>query len=300
MIGFDPDRGRVLAAPPSAGTGSWAGAPGSCRVGGDVFIVYRLRKPSPIRGYDLRVAVVRERGIEDLWRVSKEQVSAESIERAAIVHIDGGWRLYLSYVDAGDRKWRIALIESATIDGFDARGLRPVLHPDAVGMAAVKDPWLLRIDERWLMFVSCGRAVSDPFHGSGDALSTGAVRSETGLATSADGIAWTWEGVVLATSPAGWDRSTSRLTAAVREGEGWRGYYDGAASLAENYEERCGIVRSADLRTWERVSRDGPMVGTPRGPGGVRYVSATDTGDIFGEHTREDGSHELRGIIAKS
>src|SRR5207253_10230980 len=123
----------------------------------------------------------------------------------------------------------------------------------------VKDPWLVREDGRWFMFVSCGRAVSDPaFHSGGDALSTGAVRSETGLATSLDGVAWKWEGIVLAPSDARWDRSTARLTAAVRDGSGWLGYYDGAASLADNYEERCGIARSTDLRTWERLSHDGP------------------------------------------
>ena len=296
MTRFDPDRGQLFAAPPDEGRGSWAGAPGAFSDGDTLFVSYRLRRPQPTRGYELRIAAVRNGRLEDMWRMRKEEIGAESVERAALVRVGDRWRVYPSYVGA-DRKWRIGLIESSSIDGFDAREMRQVLHPDAVGMAAVKDPWLLREGERWLMFVSCGRAVTDPFHGTGDALSTGAVRSESGLATSDDGIAWTWEGIVLATSPSGWDRSTSRLTAAMRDGSGWLGYYDGAASLAENYEERCGIVRSTDLRTWERASHDGPAVGTPRGPGGVRYVSATAGGDIFWEHTREDGSHELRGLV---
>jgi hypothetical protein len=293
---FDPGRGQLFAAPPDEGRGSWAGAPGAFRDGDTLFVSYRLRRPQPTRGYELRIAAVRNGRLEDVWRMRKEEIGAESVERAALVRVGDRWRVYPSYVGT-DRKWRIGLIEASSIDGFDARQMRQVLHPDAVGMAAVKDPWLLRERDRWLMFVSCGRAVTDPFHSSGDALSTGAVRSESGLATSDDGIAWTWEGIVLATSPSGWDRSTSRLTAAMRDGSGWLGYYDGAASLAENYEERCGIVRSTDLRTWERASHDGPAVGTPRGPGGVRYVSATAGGDIFWEHTREDGSHELRGLV---
>jgi hypothetical protein len=295
---FDPQRGQLLAAPPDDGRGSWAGAPGAFRDGDALFVSYRLRRPQPTRGYELRIAAVRDGRLEDLWRVRKEEIGAQSIERAALVRVGDRWRLYASYVGSADRKWQIGVMESSEIDGFDARDIRLTLHPDAVGMAAVKDPWLLREDDRWLMFVSCGRPVSEPFHGTGDALSTGAVRSETGLAISDDGVAWTWDGIVLAASPTGWDRSTSRLTAAVREGDGWLGYYDGAASLAENYEERCGILRSSDLRTWERVSRAGPAVGTARGAGGVRYVSATDAGDIFWEHTREDGSHELRGIVA--
>ena len=300
MIGFDPDRGQLFAVPPDEGRGSWAGAPGAFRDGDALFVSYRLRRPQPTRGYELRIAAMRNGRLEDVWRLRKEEIGAESVERAALVRVGDRWRVYPSYVGGEDRKWRIGFIESSSIDGFDARAMRPVLDPDAVGMAAVKDPWLVRERDRWLMFVSCGRAVTDPFHGSGDALSTGAVRSESGLATSDDGIAWTWEGIVLGASPGGWDRSTSRLTAAVRDGSSWLGYYDGAASLAENYEERCGIVRSTDLRKWERASPDGPAVGTPRGPGGVRYVSATERGDIFWEHTREDGSHELRGIVART
>ena len=63
-------------------------------------------------------------------------------------------------------------------------------------------------------------------------------------------------------------------------------------------EERCGVARSVDLRRWERVSLDGPSVGTGRGAGGVRYVDVTEQGDVFYEFTRADGAHELRGIVA--
>lgn len=261
-------------------------------------MAYRMRKPAPIRGYELRICSVAER-VDDLWRASKDDLQGESIERAALMRAGDRWRLYIGYVDVADQRWQIGLLESGSIDGFDPRDVRTVLHPDDVGMSAVKDPWFRHAGDEWLMFVSCGRAVSDPvFHKTGDALSTGAVRSETGLATSHDGLSWKWEGIVLAPSNAGWDRSTARLTAAERADGGWLGYYDGAASLAENYEERCGIARSSDLRAWERVSRGGPEVGTRTGPGGVRYVDITEQGDIFWEHTLSDGSHELRGIVA--
>jgi hypothetical protein len=208
------------------------------------------------------------------------------------------WRLYIGYVSSEDRAWRIGLIESRGIDAFDPREMRTVLHPRDVEQSAVKDPWLVRDHDRWLMFVSCGSAVPDPrYHSGGDALSTGAVRSETGLATSADGLEWSWEGIVLSAGGTGWDRFTSRLTCAAQVGDGWIGCYDGSASLAENYEERCGVARSADLRHWERLSLDGPSIGTRTGPGGVRYVACASTGEIFFEYTREDGSHELRGLL---
>ena len=83
-------------------------------------------------------------------------------------------------------------------------------------------------------------------------------------------------------------------TSAVRDGDGWLGLYDGSASLAENYEERCGLAHSTDLRRWERVSLDGPAIGTARGAGGVRYVEISPSGDVFYEYTRPDGAHELR------
>ena len=299
MTGFEPERGRLFVAPPDEGAGSWAGAPGAYREGGDLFVTYRLRRPQPARGYELRIGAVHGQGFVDVARLTKTELRAESIERSALVRVDGRWRLYLGYVAEEDRMWRVGLIEARSIDALDAGGVTTVLHPNAFGLSAVKDPWLKRVGDRWCMFVSCGRAVRDAaFHSTGDALSTGAVRSETGLATSADGITWDWAGIVFAASDRGWDRSTIRLTTAMRDGSAWTGFYDGAASLAENYEERCGIARSADLRTWERVSVDGPAVGTASGAGGVRYVSTTDEGDIFWEHTRPDGSHELRGIVA--
>src|SRR5439155_502197 len=125
----------------------------------------------------------------------------------------------------------------------------------------------------------------------GDALSSGATKSETGLAESDDGVEWSWLGIVFGASERGWDRFTARLTCATRDAGGWLGCYDGSASLDENYEERCGLARSPDLLSWQRVSVDGPVIGTPRGAGGVRYVATLETGEVFFEHTRADGAH---------
>jgi hypothetical protein len=116
------------------------------------------------------------------------------------------------------------------------------------------------------------------------------------LATSADGIRWKWEGRVLAAGTTGWDQFTARLTTAVprREG-GWLGLYDGSAKVEENYEERCGLAQSADLRSWERLGSR-PAVGAAGGPGTVRYVESVEVGNrvlFFFERTRSDGAHEL-------
>ena len=296
---FDPERGVLLAASPGDGPGNWSGAPGAWREGDDLFVTYRLRRPPPHRGYEMRVAIMRAGHLETIKRIRKKDLDAESIERSALVHEGDEWRLYVSYVANADRRWRIDLLTAPSLETLDARVRVPVLRPDAIGMSAVKDPWLRRLDGMWQMFVSCGRATADPrAHLSGDALSTGIVRSETGHATSRDGIVFDWQGIVFSPSDRGWDRATSRLTTAWRTADGWSAYYDGARTIAENYEERCGLAQSRDLRTWERVSGEGPAIGTPKGPGGVRYVDVTDAGDVLYEYTRPDGAHELRAIFA--
>jgi len=208
------------------------------------------------------------------------------------------WRLYVSYVDGVDDRWRIDVIEAATPDSFDPAARRLALDADMARAIAVKDPWVRRVGERWWMFVSYGeRGDVDErkLHGSGDALSTGAVKSETGLATSVDGVRWNWEGRVLAAANKGWDKATARLTTAFRGGDGWVGIYDGAADIGENYEERCGMARSADLRTWERIG-SALAIGASGGPGTVRYTESVVFGErllFFFERTRADGAHEL-------
>jgi hypothetical protein len=295
---FDPENGRPIAAPPCAGPGCWAGAPGAYNDGRDTYLVYRMRRPQPGRGYELRVAASHD-GLryETVWAAGKERFDAESIERCSIVRVGDVWRLYVSFVRREDRRWCIGLIESRAVDAFEPADVAVVLEPQTLGLAAVKDPWLRRDRGRWLMFVSCGtlpESQSAGLHATGDALSTGRTLSVSGVATSVDGRLWTWEGPTLWPSASGWDAFTARLTTALPDGDGWLGLYDGSASVAENYEERCGLARSRDLRSWERVSVDGPAIGSVRGPGAVRYVDITAGGDVFYEYTRPDGAHELR------
>ena len=298
MTLFDPERGRPIVAPPCAGPGCWAGAPGSFRDGPDLYVVYRMRRPHPGRGYEVRIAASRDgQRFETVWSAGKDRCDAASIERCALTRVAGMWRLYASFVRRTDRRWCIGLVEAPAVDAFDASATAIVLDPVDHGLAAVKDPWLRRVRGRWLMSVSCGmRPESEDaaLHATGDVLSTGLTLSVSGLATSVDGRHWTWEGPTLWPSPSGWDRFTARLTTAVRDGDSWVGLYDGSASLAENYEERCGIARSRDLRQWERESTAGPSIGTASGAGGVRYVEINDAGDVFYEYTRPDGAHELR------
>jgi hypothetical protein len=294
---FDPAAATVIEEPPGAGAGHWAGAPGAFVDGGTVFLVYRMRWPRPRRGGELRIARGDAAHFETIWRATREDFASLSIERCALVRAGRTWRLYVSYVDGIDGRWRIDLIEAGKPDSFDPSARRLALGPDMASATAVKDPWLRRVGERWWMFVSYGeRAIGDEhLHGSGDALSTGAVKSETGLATSVDGVRWRWEGKVLAASAKGWDKFTSRLTTAFPATDGWLGLYDGSAEVSENYEESCGLARSANLRTWERIGA-GPAVGAAGGRGTVRYVESVVFGErvlFFFERTRADAAHEL-------
>jgi hypothetical protein len=295
---FDPTTALVIEGPPGDGAGHWAGAPGAFVDGDTILLVYRLRWPRPRRGGELRIARGDGSRFETVWRATREDFASMSIERCAIVRAGRTWRLYVSYVDGIDGRWRIDVIEAGTPDRFDPSARRLALGPDMANATAVKDPWLRRVGDRWWMFVSYGeRPISgdEHLHGSGDALSTGAVKSETGLATSADGLRWKWDGRVLGAATKGWDKFSARLTTAFPGRDGWLGLYDGSADVSENYEERCGLARSADLQTWERIG-SGPMVGAAGGPGTVRYVESVVFEErvlFFFERTRRDLAHEL-------
>ena len=287
----------VVEEPPAAGSGHWAGAPGAFGSDDSVYLVYRLRWPRPTRGGALRIARGDGKRFETIWRATREDFASPSIERCALLRDGRTWRLYVSYVDGVDGRWRIDVIEAGTPDSFDPAARRPALDAEMAGTIAVKDPWLRRVGDRWWMFVSYGERPRNhrKLHESGDALSTGAVKSETGLATSADGLRWKWEGRVFGPAASGWDKATARMSTAFRSGNEWIGLYDGAADISENYEERCGMARSSDLRTWERIG-SGPAIGTDGGPGTVRYVESVMFGDrilFFFERTRHDGAHEL-------
>jgi hypothetical protein len=302
---FDPRQGAVVAAPPGSGPGWWAGAPGACLADGRIYLVYRVRQPQPVRGGDVYIAVGDDgERFETIWHMSKAALGTPSIERNALVRTDdGAWRLYVSYVDPADGRWRIDALEAASPDAFDPASRSPVLTAAGIGAEGVKDPWLCRVSGVWHMLVSFAPTPPmlpvDPqaLHATADIYNTGYSRSLTGLATSADGLRWTWQGPVFAPRESGWDAYAARINTAVAAGPVWVGYYDGSASVAENYEERCGLAVSRDLRTWQRLSEDGPVLGSAGGPGTVRYVEALQTRDwtrYYYEYTRLDGAHELR------
>ncbi|MBX6312071.1 MAG: hypothetical protein IRY99_03995 [Isosphaeraceae bacterium] len=305
---FDPAEGTIIRHPPGEGPGYWIGAPGAAYDAerGDFYLVYRLRRPrgiEPDRGAEVWIARSRDGfTFEDIWTGTKDQLQSPSIERCALVREPSGrWALYISYVDPADGRWRIDRAEADRPDGFNLAATRPVLTADAIGAEGVKDPIVFRLAGLYHMLVSFAAAdrpaSTEELHGTADAYNTGLIRSATGLATSDDGLSWRWEGEVLGPSRDGWDRYCARIGTLWYEPPVWLALYDGSASVAENYEERCGLAYSHDLRHFHRVSRRGPLLVPPHGTGALRYfdvLSLPEARYFYYEMARLDGGHDLR------
>jgi hypothetical protein len=288
--------------PPGAATGWWAGAPSLLYDGGIVYLSYRLRRPRALgRGYETRIATSTDRmAFHDVWRMTAADLASPSIERCALAKgPEGTFRLYVSYVDGGDSRWRIDMLEAPTCEELDPRRRRPALVAEEIGVAGVKDPCLLELGGELYMFVSCAvQASGTPaeLHREGDAFASGMVRSATGVATSADGLDWRWSGIVLAPPEAGWDAYETRISCVLPDNGRYLAFYDGIRSAAQNYEERTGVAESTDLRTWRRLSVARPLFGSPVGSGSLRYVAVLEllSDTVFcAEVCRRDGSHGL-------
>lgn len=306
---FDPAQGVVVKAPGQPGPGYWAGAPAVLYEPRRqrFLMTYRERRPrgaAPERGWRCALAESTD-GVQftDLWEVRKEELATPSMERFCLMPEPGGrYRLYISYVDPSDNRWRIDALDAGNPAGFDIASARPVLTASRTGTEGVKDPCVLRIGPVTYLFASFaaarpfGPGERDRAHSTADIYTTGLTTHPTGLAISLDGAAFSWRGATLDVG-GGWDRYQARLTCVLPSGPGYLGFYDGSASAKENYEERCGVAASPDLRQWERLTRDRPWISGPHASGSARYFDAVAIGEewwIYYELTRPDGAHDLR------
>ncbi|GAA1715209.1 hypothetical protein ACBR40_11465 [Nonomuraea sp. AD125B] len=304
LSAFDPVAGSVVMEPEKDEPGYWSGAAGVLHDGERFWLTYRRRRPrgaAAERGWQCAVAVSDD-GLRftDVWSVHKDELGTPSMERFCLMPVSGGYRLYLSYVDPADNRWRIDALTAEHPSRFDVTRARPVLTAASTGTEGVKDPFVLRAGPVTYLFASYAAPMDRPdpeAHATADIYNVGATVHPTGLATSLDGESFTWRGTVLPVGT-GWDRYQARLNSVVPvPGGGYVGFYDGSASHTENYEERCGVAVSADLFSWRRLSEYGPWVTSPYGTGSVRYLDALLHDDhwwLYYEMTRADGAHELR------
>ena len=318
MPAFDPGGGILVRAPLGAGAGWWAGAPCATfdAASNTFFLVYRLRQPRELgRGVECRIAA-SDNGIAftDIWALPKTNLSALSIERTCLTRgLDSLWRLYISHVDPGDHRWRISVLEADEPDRFDVQTVTTLLTAEDVGGEGVKDPNVYTIGQAYYMLASYATreiAVSPETeaekHASGDIYNTGLTRSRTGAAISGDGRTFQWIGDVspVTSNPRAadpgprWDAYCQRIGAlAPLESGGYLAFYDGSASVAENYEEKTGMAVTFDLKTFYSLSPGGASLFSPDGTGSLRYVDVLSVGHelfYYYEIARPDGSHELR------
>ncbi len=311
--GFDPNAGTVVRQPPGEGKGYWAGAPGVYFDSESemFYLSYRLRRPrgvEPDRGAETKIARSKD-GVEfeDIWTGQKETLNSTSIERCALTRLpDGKWALYVSYVDPADGRWRTDIVEADTPDSFDLAECQPILTAADINAEGVKDPFVFQIAGLYHMILSYATAdpdtTSGELHGTHDAYNTGLIKSRTGLATSDDGRLWHWEGEIFGPSRSGWDKYCARMGTVWQQDSVWLALYDGSADVSENYEERCGLAFSFDLRTFHRVTRIGPLMEQPHAEGALRYFDVLQTSNathFYYETARPDGSHDLRVFVQK-
>ena len=308
---FDPEQSTVILQPDNSGPGNWIGCPGVLYEPQQrrFLMTYRQRhprgNPATERGWRCAVAA-SEDGIHfrDLWAVEKSQLGTSSMERFCLLPGEkGGYLLYMSYVDPADNRWRIDCVEADTPDAFDVRTAKPVLTAASTGTEGIKDPYVLRMGPAVYLFASFASAETldqkqrAQAHATADIYNTGATTHPTGLATGLDGRNFEWQGTVLEVG-SGWDCYQARLNSmAPLPGGAWIGFYDGSAGAEENYEERCGLAISHDLRHWHRLTPGGPWVVSPHSTGSLRYQDVVPVGDelwLYYEYARADGAHELR------
>ncbi|HKJ92586.1 MAG TPA: hypothetical protein VJ957_05420, partial [Longimicrobiales bacterium] len=238
---FDPEQGTTILEPEpgGAGAGTWVGCPGVLYEPEPrrFLLTYRRRRPrgDPATERGWRVAVAAgEDGVhfQDIWVVEKGELHSPSMERSCLLPApDGGYLLYLSYVDPADNRWRIDVVHGDSPDSFDIRAAQPVLTAAATGTEGVKDPYVLRIGPAFLLFTSIARtpALDDATlreaHATADIYNTGVTTHPTALAIGTDGRNFDWHGVVLDVAGhetgSGWDRYQARLNSVARIGGAW-------------------------------------------------------------------------------
>lgn len=294
---FRPEEGTTLIDPPGEGPGHWVGAASLVRDPAEdrLLLAYRVRRPQD-RGHRCVVAELTDDGVVELWSTTAEAFGSVSIERPALTPTpQGGWRLYVSYVEPVTGRWQIDLLEADAPDAFDPTRATPVLAAASTGTEGVKDPAVLHLDGIWFLFVNAVEAAHPgaeaPHHGEG-----GDVVLPTGLATSLDGRRFAWQGTVLPAG-SGWDARMARLTCAVPLEHGHLAFYDGRDSAEQNFEEHLGLAWSTDFVHWLRLTPDAAWCRSPHGGGALRYLDAVvhrDQLHLVYEYARPDGSHELR------
>jgi len=311
-------QGRIIREPVGRDSGYWVGCPGGYYDEGERawYLTYRIRRPrgvAPDRGGEVRIARSTDLARwDDVLTIAKDQYRSASIERSCLHRgKDGQWNYFTSYVHPDDGRWCTAVVRAATVAQLDPAKMEVVFAGPPLGLEGVKDPFILEENGVYHLFVSVAQptpVTSEASHASLDIFNTGECKSATALAISRDLRTWDWQGVVFAPGEKGWDRYCRRLNTVVPlaasgpESAGlprFLGFYDGSASHLENYEEKCALAVSDDLRNWKSISPVGPAFTSPHASTSLRYLEARPAHGkwrLFYEFARPDGAHDMRFV----
>ncbi|WP_375474509.1 hypothetical protein [uncultured Jatrophihabitans sp.] len=274
---------EVVVEPPGSGPGYWAGAPSAVWSAGGYYLAYRLRRPvTEGRGYANVVARSDDgQSFETVATVTSEQFECASLERPALVPLDGGgWRLYVACSTLASKHWWVEAIDADELADL-ADGKRTVVLAGGA-TSAWKDPVVRRVGGEWQMW--CCR---HPLDGGEDE----ADRMTSVYLTSEDGLTWDEGPTALSPTPGSWDARGARITSVLRSGAQWLAFYDGRENAAQNWFERTGIAAGDDPSSFVPIA--GP---TPTGRT-LRYVSLAETPTgtrLYWEASRSDGANDLR------
>jgi hypothetical protein len=306
-------QGRIIREPVGREPGYWVGCPGAYY--DDVerawYLTYRIRRPRgvpPDRGGEVCIArsvdLIRW---DDVLTITKNSYASASIERSCLHRgKDGLWRYLTSYVHPADGRWCTTMLKASRVAELNSANRKVIFTGPPLGLEGVKDPWILEHDGIYHLFLSIAtptKSTGEGSHSSLDIFNTGECKSATGLATSRDLDEWDWQGVVFAPGATGWDQYCRRINSVVPvPGESsqparFLAFYDGSASHKENYEEKCGLALSSDLRRWESITSSGPAFTSPHSSASLRYIDAkfaNGAWHLFYEFARADGAHDMR------
>ncbi len=305
--------GTVIREPVGTGNGYWIGCPGLWIDSAEnaQYLTYRVRRPRgvhPERGGEVRIARATDFvNFTDVWTMTKDQVDSASIERTQLVRgRDGNLRYFASYVAPEDGRWCVTIAKADSVANLSVAGMKRLFTATELKLEGIKDPWVFEAGGTYYMLLSIAlptSKTSNASHSSLDIYNTGECVSATGLASSKDLDTWQYHGTVFQPGEGGWDCYCRRINSALPHNGRFYGFYDGSASHLENYEERCGLAVSDDLKSWTCLTPDGPLVTSPFATGSLRYIDASATADgkvrIYYEFAKEDGSHNLRTAIVE-
>jgi hypothetical protein len=305
--------GRVIREPVGHGSGYWVGCPSAFydQAERSWYLTYRIRRPrgvAPDRGGEVRIARSSDlHGWEDVIAITKDRYDSASIERSCLHRgRDGLWRYFTSYVHPADGRWCTAVVKASNVAELNPANRKVIFTAPPLSLEGVKDPWILDHEGTYYLFLSI--ATPTPKTGEGshttlDIFNTGECKSATGLATSRDLDNWEWQGVVFGPGSTGWDQYCRRINSVVpipgASASRFLAFYDGSASHLENYEEKCGLAASTNLRQWQTLSSAKPAFTSPHASTSLRYIDAKFAGGtlhLFYEFARADGSHDMRMV----